>query len=303
MPNPDKNPRQPRINAANPLLFWHYNKKAPDKEEYMLTSRKTLTDIMRENDPAVLRAAIQDQIQKKQALRLFDSLPYNLSSVFSADAQALIAVIESINSKDIAMVDTNDNPHPAFTKNIDNAKLEVRSKTIIVNACNEFLTDTNNIKPDFLELIQQTPESLTSHQLLCAYFSLVQQYFSKALSEKLAAMTGKEETKKTETEQIYQTFNAYVNDYAGWVTEVLDDRLKTPNLAYEISPVILKEESERKKKEDENDHFYRDLAIGAGILGAFGIFGAGYLTYELYQNRNKNSASTDQPSLPQTRNN
>lgn len=216
-------------------------------------------------------------IEKNSGSRLFDGLPEEFDAVFAdsdSDASQLGAMLKKIYSRNTEMTDKG----PIFTKEADKAIIKKWAKTIMARVCRELLDDHNKINPDFLTLIGKTPQTLSSRDLVCAYFSIANQYMIKK-------MIASEEARSIMVD-VFDAFMTYINQYPGWVEEVLRDRMLP------VKPSYL-DETSNIPVADAN--FDLHLGIGAALFGLFAL--GGFAAYEAYQSR-QNRSNDDEPDRP-----
>lgn len=235
----------------------------------MLSSRKPKPFIAKLRE-LVKNKELLNQLRSNEASsRLFDNLPDTFDAIFentNVDAEKLGKILIRIKETNTRMTDKG----PVFIKESDKTVIKNWAKRIMASICSELLDEKNNISPELLELVAKTPDTLSSRNLICAYFSMANQYMIKRM---LAS-----DDAKVINNDVMQTFTVYMNQYSKWVDDVLKERLLTVKPSYldDISSV--------------SDEVNLSLAFGFGgaLLGLFVLGGAA--AYSAYQNnKNKNN--------------
>lgn len=241
----------------------------------MISSRKSFIQKLQEKllDPRYpgIRQKILEN-HRIEASRLFDGLPPEFDSVFSDEnpnVEKLCKILMRIKSNNTELTDQG----PQFTRSDDMAAIKNWANAIIRKACQELLTEKNVIKPEVLELVGHTEASLTSHNLICAYFSIASQYMINLLY--------KSDYATKIMADVFQAFIEYMNKYPSWVDDILKDRLisKPPAPSFWA---------------DDDYSTMRQLS-GAAALGVL-FFGGVGLAYAMSQDKNKK----DEPEEEQT---
>ena len=167
---------------------------------------------------------------------------------------------------------------PICTKEADKTVLKNWAKTIMAHVCDELLNKDNTIHPKFLTLIGKTPQTLSNRDLICAYFSIANQYMIK----KMIAS----ETARNITVNVFDAFVIFINQYPAWVKDVLKDRTLS------VKPSYLDRQAHAPLEER---NFDVQLGIGAAMLGLFAL--GGFAAYSAYPSR-QHHAIDDEPEHP-----
>lgn len=207
--------------------------------------------------------------QNEGSSRLFDGLPDQFDTIFEdtlIDTERLGEVLARIRESNTRMTDKG----PVFIKESDKSIVRNWAKRIIARISAELLDEKNNIEPELLTLLAKTPETLSSRDLICAYFSIANQYMIRHMMES--------DDSKIINNNVMKTFMQFMNQYPKWVEDVLKERLLTVKPSYLDDISCIPEE------------INLGLAFGLGgtIFGLFVLGGAA--AYSAYQNnKNKNN--------------
>jgi hypothetical protein len=242
------------------------------------------------------QAIILRNSRMDQGSRLFNGLPLSFDAVFDRDAKVDFEVLKSIlfkienkhkkNKNHPAYEMTEDNGYQ-FTNIYDNKKIERWSKAIIARACEECLTDDNEIKPDVMLSLGLNRGTLSPRGMVSAYVAFISQYIM------LNLLPTSPDSNRI-SRYLSLTVQNCLNQYPAWIDQTLQKRAEIAAgiFDFEREEKALRAELRAEAQSEEDSTFTLKFAAAA-TLGFFlaGPVGAAIGGYAVMQSHAGDSNS------------